>query len=93
MTTMTKNEIFEKYKSEYWQASIERKGEILDAICEVTGLHRKASIRRFRSLQKRDPFKEELRGRAVYYTPDVTAALKDIWEGPVKYAENYSTPV
>lgn len=80
MTTMTKNEIFEEYKEAYWQASVERKGEILTVVCEVTKMHRKAAIRRFACLQRRDPFKEEVRGRRVYYTPDVTAALKDVWE-------------
>lgn len=76
MTTMTKNEIFEEYKNEYWQVSVERKGQILTVVCEVTKMHRKAAIRRFAYLQRKDPSKEEARGRAVYYTPDVTAALK-----------------
>src|SRR3989344_5983654 len=80
MTTMTKQEIFEEYKDEYWKAPIERKGEILTVVCEVTKMHRKAAIRKFGYLQRKDPLKEELRGRSVYYTPDVTAALKDVWE-------------
>jgi len=77
---MTKKEIFDRYKNEYWKAEIKRKSEILDAVCEVTKLHRKACIRRFANLQRRDPFKEEQRGRETYYTPDVTSALKDVWE-------------
>lgn len=80
MTTMTKTEIFEEYKEEYCKAPFERKGEILTLVCRVTKLHRKAAIRKFRNLQKRDPCKEESRGRPTYYTPDVTAALKDVWE-------------
>ncbi len=77
---MTKNEIFGEYKDEYWQALPQRKGEILTVVCEVTKMHRKAAIRKFGYLQKKDPFKEESRGRALYYTPDVTTALKDVWQ-------------
>jgi hypothetical protein len=43
-------------------------------------MHRKAAIRKFGAVQMRDPLKEEGRGRAVYYTADVTAALREIWE-------------
>ena len=43
-------------------------------------MHRKAAVRKFRSLQMEDSCKSEGRGRSMYYTPDVTAALKDIWE-------------
>ena len=80
MTTMTKNEIFEEYKEEYWKASIERKGELLALVCAVTKMHRKSAIRKFANLQKKDPLRGDARGRKTYYTPDVTAALKDIWE-------------
>jgi hypothetical protein len=31
-------------------------------------------------MQMRDPLRTDRRGRAVYYTPDVTAALKEIWD-------------
>src|SRR3989344_1487929 len=80
MTTMTKNEIFEEYKEEYWKASIERKGELLALVCAVTKMHRKSAIRKFANLQKKGPLRGDARGRKTYYTPDVTAALKDIWE-------------
>lgn len=80
MTTMTKQEIFDEYKAEYWKASLQRKGEILTVVCEVTKMHRKAAIRKFGYLQRKDPRKEERRGRALYYTPDVTVALKDVWQ-------------
>jgi hypothetical protein len=77
---MAKTEIFEEYKAEYWQTSKTRKSQILTVVCEVTKRHRKAAIRKFRTLQLRQPNKVERRGRVVYYTPDVTAALKDVWE-------------
>lgn len=80
MTMETKNEIFNRYLSEYLTATKEQKLGILTIICLVTGMHRKAAIRKFRVLQMRDPAREERRGRRMYYTPDVTAALKDIWK-------------
>lgn len=86
MTMETKNEIFERYKSEYYRAKALKNGgkkkqtEILDTVCEVTGMHRKSVSRKFSRLQGRDPCTLETRGRPVYYTPDVTAALKDVWD-------------
>lgn len=86
MNMETKNQIFERYKEEYFKMRIEKKGgrkrcgEILDIVCDVAKMTRKAAIRKFRRLQGKDPFEEEKRGRAVYYTADVTSALKDIWD-------------
>ena len=80
MHMATTNDIFERYLTEYLQADIARKGTILNAVTEVTGMHRKAAIRKFRALQLRDTEREERRGRPVYYTKDVDAALYDIWE-------------
>ena len=77
----TKKEIFERYLHGYLKAGKERKGEILNTACETTGMHRKAAIRKFKALQMRDPWESgpHKRGRRVVYGPDVTAALKDIW--------------
>lgn len=80
MTMQTKREIFEEYLLEYLKANKKRKGEILNHVCPVTKIHRKAAIRKFRALQLRDPYKKDKRGRSEYYTPDVTVALKEIWE-------------
>lgn len=80
MTMKTKNEIFQEFKERYWKADKNEKGSILTHVCAVTKMHRKAVVRKFRGLQKRDPCSLENRGRKTYYTPDVTAALKDIWE-------------
>lgn len=80
MTMQTKNDIFNEHSSQYWKADKYEKGEILSHVCAVTKIHRKAAIRKFRFLQVKDPCKVEARGRSMYYTPDVTAALKDIWE-------------
>ncbi len=80
MTMATKNEIFRKYLGEYLTATKEQKLGILTIVCLVTDMHRKAAIRKFRALQMYDPAHEERRGRKTHYTPDVTAALKDIWK-------------
>lgn len=76
----TKKNIYKEKLEEYLKADNVRKGEILDAVIEVTGLHRKSAIRRFKVLRLQDSEASEKRGRPVYYTPDVTAALKDIWK-------------
>ena len=76
----TKNDIFEEHKARYWKADRKEKGEILTHVCAVTKMHRKSAVRKFRYLQMKDSCKAENRGRSVYYTADVTAALKDVWE-------------
>ena len=86
MTMETKQEIFERYKKEYFKARSKKRGgrkrcgEILNIVCDVSKMHRKAAIRKFSTIQTDDPSKVENRGRTLYYTPDVTAALKDIWD-------------
>jgi hypothetical protein len=75
----TKTEIFKRYLAEYLKASKQRKGEIIRHISDVTHLHQKSVIRRFRVLQKKHSLDTETRGRPVYYTPDVTSALKELW--------------
>jgi hypothetical protein len=76
----TKTDIFKEYLEEYLKATKEEKGKILNHVCFVTKMHRKASVRKFRALQLRDPCKAEQRGRSEYYGPDVTSALKEVWE-------------
>src|SRR3989338_5263113 len=80
MTMETKKEIFDEHKARYWQSNRKEKGEIFSHICAVTGMHRKAAVRKFSKLQRRDPLRFDQRGRRAYYTPDVTAALKEVWE-------------
>lgn len=86
MNMETKNQVFKRYKKEYFKAkSLEQGGrktltKILNTVCEVTGIWRKSAIRKFNHLQKKDPCSKETRGRPVYYTPDVTAALQEVWE-------------
>lgn len=79
MTMATKNEIFQSKLALYLKANKALKQQILDTVCSLTGLHRKAAIRKFKVLQLRSPGHIAKRGRPVTYTPDVTLALKDIW--------------
>lgn len=74
-----KQGVFDEKKEEYWKANKWRKGRILDSIVEISGLERKACIKRFRKLQTKDPCTTEQRGRPRYYTSDVIAALSDVW--------------
>jgi hypothetical protein len=78
MQTIT--DIFKEYLERYLKASKSGKSIILNHVCFVTKMHRKASVRKFSRLQFRDPYINEHRGRNEYYGPDVTIALKDIWE-------------
>lgn len=80
MNMAAKNNVFEEKKKEYWKADKERKGEILDAVCEVSGLTRKGAIKHFRRIQMRDPATQTRAGRTTYYTKDVDAALYDVWD-------------
>ena len=75
-----KNEIFERYKEEYWKATRTRKSEILLHVSDVTKMHRKTVIKRFCVLQTRPPSFLETRGRPTVFTKDVDAALETIWE-------------
>lgn len=80
MNMRTKEDIFEEKKTEYFRSSKGAKGTIINAVVEVTGLCRKAVIRRFRRLQFKDPLKENsVRGRPRYYTKEVVDALCDVW--------------
>jgi len=80
MNMTTKTDIFKRYLGEYLKVKKERKGEIIKHINDVVGLHPKSIIRRFCVLQKKHPLDTETRGRPAYYTPDVTAALKELWD-------------
>lgn len=80
MNMATKKDIIKEYLKEYLGAGVTRKSEILDAITEVTKLHRKSVIRRFKRLQMKQAGSTEQRGRPVYFTKDADAALATIWE-------------
>ena len=81
MNMATKKDIFEEHLPSWRKARKDRgqRGEIIDHLCFVTGMHRNSVSRKFRGIQMRDPSHVERRGRRTLYTPDVTAALKEVW--------------
>jgi hypothetical protein len=77
----TKQQIIQEKLERYIAAQRQEKGRILDALVEATGFQRDAIIRRLRTLQSRPAWWKDNRGGArIVYGPDVTAALKDVWE-------------
>lgn len=70
-------EYLERMRERYEQASRAEKGPLLDEVCEVTGYHRKAVIRRLRRRESRR--RRGRRGPPMRYTPEVVAALHAIW--------------
>jgi len=80
MNMATKNDIFERYKKEYWKANRKRKGEILAHVVDVAKMHIKSVVRRFGRLQTKEKSFLDTRGRPVVFTKDADAALETIWE-------------
>lgn len=80
MTMKATNEVFERYKAEYWHGGKRARTAILDTVCSTTGLHRKAAVRKFGRLFASRPYTTTRRGRPVKYGADVSAALYDVWE-------------
>jgi hypothetical protein len=77
----TKQEVFQKHLERYLKATRQEKGDILDHVCFVTGMHCKSVGRAFRRLQLHGTTPtHKRRGRTVVYGPDVTVALKTVWE-------------
>jgi len=81
MTTMTKHEVIEEALSQYLKAGKKAKGEILDRLEATVRMHRKAIVRRLKVIQLRRVGWNwsDKRGRQVYYTTDVTEALRYAW--------------
>lgn len=77
----TRNEVFGKYKSKYRKAGKKEKGEILDTVCETTGLSRDRArkILAAHANSKAPPKKSGRRGRKRIYDFETYHALKVIW--------------
>ena len=80
MNMATKKDIFQEHLERYLAGSRTQKGAILTHVCFVTGMHRKAATRKFRAVQLKRSSTRDHRGRKTVYGPDVTAALKLVWE-------------
>lgn len=77
----TKTEVLREHLQRYLKASRKEKKEILDHLTAIIGICRKSVIRRLKREQMRDRLQPKKRpGPRLLYTPDTTAALKDIWE-------------
>jgi len=76
-----KNGIYREHLSQWLGARNDKRArsEIIKHICFVAGVHRKSVPRSFRRLQMRSGNEQERRGRETFYTNDVIAALKDVW--------------
>jgi len=80
MRMATKHDVLKEHLPEWLTASRKRRGEITKLISETIHIHPKSVPRAFRRLQRRGKDVACRPGRPKTYTPDVIAALKDIWE-------------
>lgn len=82
MTMETKKNIFREHLAAWLKATGDKKkrGEIIQHVVFVAGVNPKSVPRSFRRVQMHDPAQGERRGRKRHYTPDVIAALKEVWE-------------
>lgn len=76
----TKTEIIEKHKLKYQKVSKKQKTEILNYVCEATGLSRDRTARRLGlKILKELKTPKKKRGRKVIYGPELSRTLKEIW--------------
>ncbi len=81
MTMETKHEVIKDILGEYLKETRRGKTVILDRLEKTVHMHRKAIIRRLKVLQLRNEvYMIDGRGRPTYYTADVIAGLKDVWD-------------
>jgi hypothetical protein len=80
MIMATKKDIFQEHLRSYVKADKKGKSAVLSHLCFITRLHRKAAIRKFRHIWLYGAYLGRRRGKKEYYGPDVTLALKTIWE-------------
>ncbi len=78
MTHARIREWVESWRPRYLKASRKEKTRILNEFVALTGYHRKSALRILRRGYK--PRSWDRRGRPRVYTPDVKAALLEVWE-------------
>lgn len=94
MTMLTIQEVFQRYLPVYLKASKSDKQVMLNTVCDVTHFHRKAAIRKFHKMQMGlEKNENHQRGRPTIYGPDVTAALKEIWQAASEICGELLHPV
>lgn len=79
MTMTTKRDIINAHRTAYRKGNRAEKGRIIDAITATTGLSRRAVVQRFRRPPKQ-PGSGKRPGRHSPYGPEVTVALKEVWQ-------------
>lgn len=79
---ITKNNIYKEHLKKWLNARRDKKarGEIIRHICFISGVHPKSVPRSFKRIQMFEAGVANRRGRKEYYTPDVIAALKYVWD-------------
>lgn len=82
MTMATKYEVLKDRLEEWLSAKNDKKkrGEIIKIVCAAIRLNPKSVPRAFRRIQMRGAAPSPRSGRPTIYTPDVMAALYDVWE-------------
>ena len=82
MTMATKKSIFEEHLKAWLKAKGNRKARrgITAHVCFTASVHPKSVPRAFRRAQMRSASEYHRRGPRTRYGPDVTAALKEVWE-------------
>lgn len=78
----TKKDIFREHLHEWLaiRGDKKKRGEMVREIAHIASIHPKSVARSFRRVQMASPAVQERRGRPPLYTPDVRAALYDVWE-------------
>lgn len=78
----TKKSIFQAHLDEWLGCAGDRRkrGALARAIAHIAKVHLKSVPRSFRRVQLHDSSAAEQRGRPLRYTPDVTTALKALWD-------------
>lgn len=78
----TKKDIFREHLPEWLAArgNRQKRGEMTKEISRIAKVHLKSVPRSFRRVQLASPSTGKRRGRRAIYTPDVRAALYDIWD-------------
>jgi len=82
MTMETKLDIFKNHLAEWLacQGDREKRGEMAKVISRIAKIHIKSVGRSFRRAQMKDRSSSNNRGRKAVYTPDIQAALLEVWK-------------
>ncbi len=82
MNMATKHTVAQEHLKEWLacKGNKEKRGEMTKQLARSLNLHEKSIGRTMMRLQTKDPCTTEKRGRSIYYTKDVDAALSKVWD-------------